>query len=333
MSGRPGRVVSATLLAAMVASPVTVGAQSPSRPYRVAIVEFPALPSPPPPSPRLELFKSAMRELGWTEGQRFVVERRAGDRDRLDELAAAVVRERPALILTVGTATTLAAKKATSTIPIVMVGSSDPVASGIVENLSRPRGNVTGLSLASVDVMAKRLDLLKSAVPRSKRIALVLPAGAGSPNAAAWIKESETAARALGVKLHVARVDVAAPWDTTFSALRSEGVDALVVTENPRWTAQSREIAAAALKHRLPSIAAARVYVDKGGLMSYGADLDDLWRHAASLVDKILRGANPGDLPVEEPTKFELALNLGTAKALGIEVPAALRLRATAVVE
>jgi putative ABC transport system substrate-binding protein len=211
--------------------------------------------------------------------------------------------------------------------------SSDPIASGVADNLSHPAGNVTGLSLASVDVTAKRLDLLKQAVPRLQRVALILPSAGGSPNEPGWIKESETAARTLGVKLRTARVDGAEQWEPAFARLRAEGVDAVVVTENPRWALQSRDIAAAALKQRLPSISASRLHVENGALMSYGPSTDELWRRAASMVDKILRGAKPGDLPIEQPTKFELAINLATARALGLVIPTALRLRATDLVE
>jgi putative ABC transport system substrate-binding protein len=312
--------------------PAGVDAQAPGKPYRIAVMTFPTLPSPPPPSPDLDIFRQAMRELGWIEGQKFVIDRRSSERQRLDELAQAIVRDRPDLIFAPSTAATLSAKKATSTIPIVML-SSDPIAGGVVDNLSHPGGNVTGLSLASVEVTAKRLELLKQAVPRLQHVVLILPLGGGSPSEAAWIKESETAAKTLGVKVQIARVEGAERWDTDFARLRADGADAIIVTENPRWTPQSRHIVAAALKHRLPSIFASKLHVENGALMSYGPDADERWRRAAAMVDKILRGAKPADLPIEQPTKFELALNLRTARAIGLEIPSALRVRATDVIE
>ena len=276
-------------------------------------------------------FVHRLRELGWSEGRTVLIEYRwaEGRHDRAAEIAAEFVRLKVDVILTSG-GVLLAAKQATSTIPIVFAVANDPVGAGFVSSLARPGGNITGLSLQTTDLAAKRLELLREVVPGIRRLGVL--ANIGNAGAVPEIDEVQAAARILG--LDVALIEMRRPEDiaSAFAAFKS-GVAAIYVCTDPLVLAQRARINTLALAARLPTIYGPREHVEAGGLMSYGANFPDLFRRAADLVDKILRGAKPGDLPVEQPTKFDLVVNLTTAKALGLEIPPTLLARADEVIE
>jgi len=332
---RPGsrRLVPAVALLALVA-PLAAGAQAPSgKVHRIAILAYPSVPNPQTAA-GIEAFRRGLRELGWVEGRNIVIDVRQTERERLDEAAARIVSERFDLIVTVAVPSGLAAKKATATIPIVMATSADPVGSGLVDGLARPGGNVTGLSLAAQELPGKRLALLKELVPRLGPVAALYPeAVASSPFVVQWVRDNERAARALGLTLKPIAVKEPFDSEATMAAAKRDGVRALTLVESPVFVARAPEIAAAALRHRLPTLFAFRTYVEAGGLMAYGASLDELFRRAPAYVDKILRGTKPADLPIEQPTKFELVINAKTAKALGLTIPPVLRLQTTEVLD
>ncbi len=330
---RSRRLMPAVALLALVA-PLAAGAQAPSgKVHRIAILTYPSV-SNPQTVAGIEVFRRGLRELGWVEGRNIVIEVRRTERERLDEAAARIVSERFDLIVTVAVPSGLAAKKATATIPIVMATSADPVGSGLVASLARPGGNVTGLTLVMQELTAKRLELFKELVPRLGLVAALYPeATASLPFIVQWVKENERAAKVLGLTLRPVGWKEPVDWDATFAAVKRDGVRALIVVESPVAIARAPEIAAAALRQRLPTAFGIRAHVEAGGLMTYGASIDELWRRAPTYVDKILRGAKPADLPIEQPTKFELVINAKTAKALGLTIPPTLRLQATEVLE
>jgi putative ABC transport system substrate-binding protein len=276
-------------------------------------------------------FVHRLRELGWSEGRTVLIEYRwaEGRHDRAAEIAAEFVRLKVDVILTSG-GVLPAAKQATSTIPIVFAVANDPVGAGFVSSLARPGGNITGLSLQTTDLAAKRLELLREVVPGIRSLGVL--ANIGNAGAVPEIDEVQAAARILG--LDVALIEMRRPEDiaSAFAAFKS-GAEAIYVCTDPLVLAQRARINTLALAARLPTIYGPREHVEAGGLMSYGANFPDLFRRAADLVDKILRGAKPGDLPVEQPTKFDLVVNLTTAKALGLEIPPTLLARADEVIE
>lgn len=321
-------LVPAVALLALVA-PATIGAPAPTgKVVRIAIMRYPTGTTPQLLG-LIDVFWQALRGLGWVEGQNVAIDLRSTEYEQLPELAAQIVREKYDLIVTTATPAALAAKDATGTVPIVMAVSADPVGGGVTGSIAHPGGNITGLTLVTPEITGKRLELLKEMVPRLRRVTAVVPERRDFPVVARWIKENEIAARTLGLGLQVA--DVAGPdkWDAAVAALKRDGVGAATLVEGPRYIVEAPEIAGAALKHRLPTIFPFREQVEAGGLMSYGANIADMWRRAATLVDKILRGAKPGDLPIEQPTKFELVINARTARALGLTIPSTLLLRAT----
>ena len=326
------RAVALLLAGVLFAAAAPAGAQAQGKVYRVAILAFPSVPNPQTAA-GLEVFRQGLRELGWVEGRNVVIEPRHTHRDQLDDAAARIVSERFDLIVTVAIPATLAAKKATATIPIVMATSADPVGSGLVDSLARPGGNVTGLSFAAHELWGKRLQLLREMVPRIGRVAALYPEAATSSYVVQWVKENERAARALGLTLQPVAVKEPFDFDAVFVAAKRDGVRGLTFVEAPGFTAQAPAIAAAALRHRLPTMFGIRELVEAGGLMAYAAPLTDLWRRAPAYVDKILRGTKPADLPIEQPTKFELVINAKTAKALGLTIPPVLRLQAAEVIE
>ena len=280
-----------------------------------------------------EAFRQGLRDLGWVEGKNIRIEYRYanGRNDRLPELIAELLRLQVDIIVTAVTNDALAAKNATRTIPIVMAAAGDPVATGIVESLARPSGNITGLSQMNPELVGKRLELLKEIVPKLSRVA-VLWNPEDRISMLSW-KEIQLPARKLGVELHSLEVRSSSGLDKAFEDTIKARAGALAITPNPVFVTNLKRIADFAAKNRLPSIFHLREFADAGGLVAYGVDRSDLFRRAATYVDKILKGAKPGDLPIEQPTKFELVINLKTAEALGVKIPQQLLLRADKVIE
>jgi putative ABC transport system substrate-binding protein len=277
-------------------------------------------------------FVQRLRELGWSEGRNVAILYRWADgrAERSAEIAAEIVRLKVDVIVTAGTTSVVAAKQATSAIPIVFAAAGDPVGTGLVGSLSRPGGNVTGLSNQSTDLAGKQVELLRGVVPDLRRLAIL--ANAGAPNAVPEIGEVQAAARTLGLEVVTFEIRRAEDIASAFEAFTGRA-DALYVVIDPLINTNRVRINALALGARMPTIQGIREYVEAGGLMSYGPSFSDLYRRAADYVDKILRGAKPGDLPVEQPTKFELIINLKTAKALGLEISPSLLARADEVIE
>jgi putative ABC transport system substrate-binding protein len=270
---------------------------------------------------RVEAFRRGLRELGYVEGKNIAIEWRSGEGKLKTEgeLVAEAVRLKVDAIVTSGPTMTRAAKQATLTIPIVMTFDSDPVGSGFIASLARPGGNITGLSALSPELSGKQLELLKEIISKLSRVAVI--GNSNEPANPKTLKEIELAAGALGVQ--VQSLDVLGPKDieTAFRAATKARADALVVLPSPVLTDQRTKLAALALKSRLPAIYFRLAFVEAGGLMSYGTSFTDLSRRAATYVDKILKGTKPADLPVEQPTKFELVINLKTAKQIGLTIP------------
>jgi putative ABC transport system substrate-binding protein len=273
-----------------------------------------------------------LRELGYVEGKNIAFEFRSADYklDRLPALANELVRLKVDLIITSTLSAALVAKNATRTIPIVFLGTGDPAAAGLVDSLPRPGGNVTGFTTRAQVLAGKRLELLKETIPNLFRVA-VLWEPQNSISAQSW-KESQFSARELGLQLHSMDVGSAEKYEAAFKEAIKTGSAALVVIQSPLAAANQKQIAALAVQSRLPSISARADYVENGGLMSYGPDRTEPYRRLAAMVDKILKGTKPADLPVEQPTKFELVINLKTAKALGLTIPPVVMMRAEKVI-
>jgi putative tryptophan/tyrosine transport system substrate-binding protein len=273
-----------------------------------------------------------LRELGWIEGRSIAIEYRwaEGRADAMAGIAAEFVRLKVDVIVTHSSAPVVAAKQATSVIPIVFANAGDPVGSGLVASLERPGGNVTGLSIQGTDTVGKRLELLRETMPGIRRLAIL--GNAANPGVASETREATTAARTLGIEVFSSEIRRADDIEPAFQALAGR-TDALYVAADPVVIVNRVRINALALAARLPTISSVREYVKAGALMSYGVNFTELWRRTAEFVDKILRGAKPADLPVEQPTKFDLVINLKTASALGIEVPATVLARADEVIE
>jgi putative ABC transport system substrate-binding protein len=279
-------------------------------------------------------FEQGLREQGYREGREIVIERRYGEArvERMAELAAELVRLNPDVIVASTDAGIASVKQRTQTIPIVMVNSTDPVATGLVTSLARPGANVTGLSTLSPELSAKRLELLKESFPGLTRVAIVW--NPDVRGAMLDYRQTESAARALHLTIQSIEVRRAEDLDRVFSAMTTERAEALVVpVVNPLAFAKRVEIAKLAERHRLPSIFGSREFAEAGGLIAYGANIAAGWRRAATYVDKILKGARPSDLPVEQPAQFELVVNLKTAKAIGVTIPPALVRRADQLIQ
>jgi putative tryptophan/tyrosine transport system substrate-binding protein len=282
----------------------------------------------------VKAFDDGMRELGYEEGRKVVIERRFADgqQERLPALAAELVRLKVDVIVTGANPVIDAVKKATTTIPVVMAVSRDPVGAGFIASLSRPGGNITGLTNdPSPDILGKNFELLKEVVPRASRMAFVwnpVPSAAGTYRNAA-----ESAARKLGVKFQSVEVRGRNDLENAFAAMARERADGVVVPADPVFFSAKGQLALLAARHRLPAMYGLREYAEAGGLMSYGPNVAYQFRRAATYVDKILKGAKPADLPVEQPTKFEFVINLKTAKALGLTIPQSLLLRADEVIQ
>jgi putative ABC transport system substrate-binding protein len=288
------------------------------------------------PRPR-HAFLQGLRDLGYVESKNLVIEYRdaEGRPERFPRLAAELAALKVSVIVTGGgTLGALAAKQATSTIPVVFGAVGDPVSEGLVTSLARPGGHVTGLAVNSPELASKSLELLKQAVPGLTQVALLLKPDAAPPAAMQErIKTWEAAARALGMQLQVVEARGPEHFDRGFADMARARAGALTVVSTPVFDTQPRRLVELAARHRLPAVYTFKAFVDAGGLMSYGPDISDLYRRAATYVDKILKGARPGDLPVEQPTKFELVINLRTARALGLTIPPSLLARADQVVE
>ena len=280
-----------------------------------------------------QAFRLGLRDLGWIEGKNISIEYRyaEGKSGRIPELAADLVRLKVDVIVTSVTTDALAAQKATRAIPIVMAAAGDPVATGLVESLARPGGNITGLSQMTYELGGKRLELLKEMVPRLSRVAVLWnPQNQGST--LTW-KEIQLPARQLGIQLHSLEVRSPDDFDQAFEDVTRARAGALFVIQDPVIVTNLGRIAGLAAKRALPSIFQWSEFADAGGLAAYGPDRSDLFRRAATYVDKILKGAKPADLPIEQPTKFELVVNLKTAKTLGITIPQSILLRTDRVIE
>jgi putative ABC transport system substrate-binding protein len=281
--------------------------------------------------PWIDAFVARLRELGWVEGRTVAIEVRwaEGHSERFAEVAAEFIRLKVDVIVTTGTAVPIL-KQTTSVIPIVFAISNDPLGSGIVASLSKPGGNATGLSQLATDLAGKRLELLREMLPSLSRVAAL--GNAGNPTTAPEMLEVQIAARTLGFQIVTSEIRRAEEIPAVIETLKDRA-DALYLQSDPLMNTNRIQINTLALNARLPTFSGIRDYVEAGGLMSYGPNFPDLFRRAAEFVDKILRGAKPADLPVEQPTKFDLVVNLITAKALGLEVPPMLLVRADEVIE
>jgi putative ABC transport system substrate-binding protein len=283
-----------------------------------------------------EAFRQGLRDLGYVEGGNVVIEYRdaEGKFERLPTLAAELVALKVDVIVAPGTPQALAAKQTTRTLPIVFAAVADPVASGVVTSLAQPGGNVTGTSLLAPELVGKRLEQLKQAVPGVDRVAVLWqPGGLGERTNKNMLQGTEVAARALGMRLQFVEARGPENFDRAFSDMTRARAGALTVLPSNMFITERRRLVDLAAKNRLPAVYGLREFVDAGGLMAYGANPADSFRRAATYVDKILKGAKPGDLPVEQPTKFELVINLKTAKALGLTIPPSLLGRADEIIQ
>jgi putative tryptophan/tyrosine transport system substrate-binding protein len=316
--------------AVLLAAPLAAQAQQAGKVYRIGMLETI---STALNAANLDAFRQGLRELGYIEGQNVVIEYRSADgrQERFPDLATELVRLKVDLIVTRGTPAALAAKNATGTIPVVIAGAGDPVGSGIVASLARPGGNVTGLSAFNVEIYAKRVELLRELVPRLTRIAGLF--NMSNPVIPLQWKEAERAARSLGMQPQL--LDVRNPEDLgrAFDAATRQRADALVVGLDALTQANGRLIVDLAAKHRLPAIYGSEEFVHAGGLITYTVNFPHQYYRAATYVDRILKGAKPADLPVEQPTKFELVINIKTAKSLGLAIPPSLLGRADEVIQ
>jgi ABC-type uncharacterized transport system substrate-binding protein len=282
---------------------------------------------------RTEAFRQGLRNLGYVEGQNIAIEYRFADgvNNRFPNLAAELVQLKVDVLFAFGTAATQAAKNATQTIPIVMSNVTDPVGTGLVVSLARPGGNITGFSNVFEEVGGKQLELLKEAFPKVSRVVVLWdPANAGN---AAWLEEMKTAAKGLRTTLQPLEIHPTENFDRELSAIKAEGATAMCVLVNAQTHIYRPRIVDFATKRRIPAMYSDRVFVEAGGLMSYGPNTADLFRRAAVYIDKILKGAKPADLPVEQPTKFELVINLKTAKQIGLTIPPNVLARADKVIK
>jgi putative ABC transport system substrate-binding protein len=317
-----------TSLVGAVVAPIGIGAQPAAKMYRIGVLS----PDSPPPG-LLEAFQERLRELGYVEGKNIAIESRhaGGQNERLAALAGELTALMVDVIVAVNTSAAQAAKKATATIPIVITRVADPVRSGLVASMSRPGGNLTGLSFLPEALSAKQLQLLKEALPRISRVAAMWYVG--NPGAAITVKGMEAASGQLGLQLLRASVERSGDFIGALEIAARNRAEALVVVDDAMVTRYRVEILRLAGKHALPVISLYKPFVEAGGLIAYGASTLDMYRNAADYVHKILRGAKPSDLPIEQPTKFELIINLKSAKALGLTIPPSLLARADQVIE
>ena len=324
----PPTLIALGLFVSSMAVPLGVDATQPERLYRIGMLERTSAATN---AANIDGFRQGLGELGYVEGKNFVIEYRSADGhdDRFPDLAVDLVRQNVDLILTRGTPAALAAKNATRTIPVVMTGVGDPVGQGLVASLARPGTNITGLSAAVIDVYPKRVQLLKEFIPRATRIAVLF--NMSNPALPPQWKETERAARSLSLNPQLLDVRSVSDLEPAFAAARRQHVEGLIVGIDTLTQANQRLIVDLAAKHRLPAMYASTEFA--GGLISYGVNYPEMYRRAATFSDKIFKGQRPADLPVEEPTRFELVINSRSARALGLTLPPALLLRADKVVE
>ncbi len=323
MTSRRDALLLGWQLGLLLAAPLAASAQQAGKVFRVGLLG----------SGSPEILRETLREVGYVEGVNVAIEWRSGEgkTERFGDLAAELVRLKVDAIVASNPAATFAARRSTASIPIVMVNTPDPVQLGLVVSLGRPGGNITGTTTLSADLSIKQLELLKEAVPRAVRIAVLwVPSNPWHPLA---LKGVEAAARSLAVQLQIVGVRSPDDLDNAFAAMTRERAGAVLVLADPMTFFHRTRLADLATKRRLPSMHGVGGYVDAGGLMSYWAHQAELYRRVGSYVDKILKGAKPGDLPIEQPTKFELVINLKTAKALGLTIPPSLLARADEVIQ
>jgi len=318
-----------TAAVGVLAAPHSARAQQPANPARIAVL---AGGTPETVGHFVDAFMRRLRELGYVEGKNVVYETRwaHGKLERLPELARELVALRPDVIFTMTGTVALAARRATTQIPIVFAVADDPVASGLANSLARPGGNVTGLSSLGSDTSPKLLELLLAAVPKLSRLAVLLQST--DPTTAAALKNLQAAAQSVNVSVITTEASTPAEIESAFARMTHEQADAVFVSNSLLMFTQRRQIADLALKNRIASIGVQREYPESGCLMNYGQNLADNFRGAATYVDKILKGAKPGDLPIEQPTEFEFVINAKTAKALGLTVPQSLLIQADEVI-
>jgi putative ABC transport system substrate-binding protein len=325
------RIGFAVVLALSVTfAPLVAEAQQAGKVYRIGLL---AAPDRTQQETRLGALRAGLRELGYLEEKNIVIESRwaEGKYDRFPDLAAELVRLKVDVIVTGGTPATQAAMKATTTIPIVMVGIGEPLRTGLVASLAKPGGNVTGMTQLGAEVAGKRLQILKDTVPNVSRVAFLR--NRASPAHVPYFNDLQAAARELRLTLQSVEVQQPSEFERAFAEMMRERPDALIVTADATHLIRQAWIVDFAAKWRLPAMYQLKEYVEAGGLMSYGTSIIDQWRRSAVYVDKILKGAKPGDLPVEQPTKFELVINLKTAKALGLTIPPSVLGRADQVIQ
>ena len=324
-----------TLALSLLAAPPAAEAQQAKKVHRIGILLIGSREAPVTRA-LFDAFRQGLRERGYVEGQNIVIEYRSaqGKIERFPDLVAELVRLKVDLIFTGNTPAARAAKEATNTIPIVVAAMADPVGDGLIASLARPGGNITGSTFLGPELVPKRLELLKEAVPGASRVAVLWHPGVyGERTMRDMVKETEVAAQTLGVQLQLLEARGPNDFDRAFSAMSTGRAGALIVFPSPMFYNEHRRIVDLAAKSRLPAIYAFREAVEAGGLMAYGASIPDLFRRAATFVDKILKGRKPADLPVEQPTRFELVINMKTAKALGLTFPPSILVRADQVIQ
>jgi len=314
----------------LAAAPVAASSQPAKKQTRIGYLTGGAL---EPEKNWIDSFRQGLQELGWVDGSNVVIELRAsaGRADRLSSLADGLIRSKVDLLVTGGDAATLAAKNATSSVPIVMVTVADPVGIGLVPSLARPGGNITGLADLHADLVPKRLEILKELTPGASHVTVLL--NPANPAHALQLRALQAAAPAVSVTVLPLEVSDPAGLDRVFAGLKRERPAGLIVLGDRMFGANRKRIVELSISNRLPTVYTHKWWVESGGLVSYGANFADLYRRVATYVDKILKGAKPGDLPVEQPTRLELVINLKTAGAIGIRVPAALLARADEVIQ
>lgn len=317
---------------ALLVAPLVGEAQQPARKtFRIGVL---AAGGASDLSLRFDPFRQGLRELGWIEGQNISIQYRyaEGQFDRLRDLAAELTRSKVDIIVTSSTPAAVVAKQSTETIPIVMISVADPVGLRLAASLSHPGGNATGVSYSvGLEIFIKQVELLKETIPKVRRVAVL--SNRDHPSHPLIVRDAEAPARSLGIELQILEARAPNEFDRAFGAMGRARAGALLIVGDPMFTLHRTRLAELAARNRLPTASSVREFVEAGALMSYGPRLPDLFRRAAYFVDKILKGAKPGDLPIEQPTKYELVINLKTAKTLGVTVPQSMLLRADEVIQ